>query len=108
MTALALAALGAPAATLGASTIFVTTVNDNESNDGFCSLREAIKSANTDTGLGGCVAGAGSDTITASVAGTVQLTSNLPAVTTSMSITGNNQLVIDGMDAWQPIRNDGS
>ena len=108
VTALALAALGAPAATLGASTIFVTTINDNESNDGFCSLREAIKSANTDTGLGGCVAGAGFDTITASVAGTVQLTSNLPAVTTSMSITGNNQLVIDGMDAWQPIRNDGT
>ena len=59
VTALALAALGAPAAALGASTIFVTTMSDNESNDGFCSLREAIKSANTDTGLGGCVAGAG-------------------------------------------------
>jgi CSLREA domain-containing protein len=106
VTAFALAAVSAPAPALGASTIFVTTLSDTEANDGFCSLREAIKSANTDTGLGGCVAGGGFDTIIASVAGVVQLNANLPAITTAMAIDGTHQLVIDGMGAWQPIRND--
>jgi len=45
------------------ATISVTTLNDTIASDGLCSLREAILSANTDTGIGGCIAGDGSDTI---------------------------------------------
>jgi CSLREA domain-containing protein len=54
-------ALVAPAA---AATIEVTTASDELNNAPPCSLREAIRSANTDTGIGGCTAGSGADTIT--------------------------------------------
>lgn len=51
-----------------ATTIAVSAASDTVANDGQCSLREAIASANTDTasGLsaGECPAGSGSDTIT--------------------------------------------
>jgi len=43
--------------------INVTTLNDTIASDDWCSLREAILSANTDTGIGGCIAGDGTDTI---------------------------------------------
>src|SRR5918996_2762125 len=62
--------LGALAATFGvagpaeATTIKVTTKADELNNQPPCSLREAIRSANVDTAIGGCAAGAGPDTIT--------------------------------------------
>ena len=43
--------------------IVVTTEEDSDSNDGLCSLREAIQAANTDTVIDTCMAGAGSDRI---------------------------------------------
>lgn len=46
-----------------AAEIPVTTGDDVIADDGLCSLREAIWSANTDSAIGGCVAGDGVDTV---------------------------------------------
>lgn len=43
--------------------IVVNTAGDGVADDGLCSLREAVISANTDTAVGGCTAGDGGDTI---------------------------------------------
>jgi len=45
------------------TTITVTTTSDVIASDGWCSLREAIIAANTDTAFNGCPAGSGADTI---------------------------------------------
>jgi CSLREA domain-containing protein len=60
----ALAATFGVAGPAGASIIKVTTKADELNNQPPCSLREAIRSANVDTAIGGCAAGAGPDTIT--------------------------------------------
>ena len=52
-----------PALIVRAATISVTTAFDVISADGFCSLREAIIAANTDTAVDACPAGNGADTI---------------------------------------------
>lgn len=63
------AVLGVLAATFGvvgpaeANTIKVTTKADELNNQPPCSLREAIRSANVDTAIGGCASGTGPDTI---------------------------------------------
>jgi CSLREA domain-containing protein len=63
-------ALGTVAAVLTAiapaeaSTIAVTTTSDQVDTAPPCSLREALRSANTDAAIGGCGAGSGADTIT--------------------------------------------
>jgi CSLREA domain-containing protein len=73
------AVLSALAATFGvagpaqASTIKVTTKADELNNQPPCSLREAIRSANVDTAIGGCPSGSGPDTIKLP-AGTYKLT----------------------------------
>ncbi|MBN1887924.1 MAG: CSLREA domain-containing protein [Thermoflexales bacterium] len=54
---------GAPTAR-AASAIRVTTTEDELDANGRCSLREAIQAANLDTGVDGCPAGSGDDTIT--------------------------------------------
>lgn len=52
-------------AALPLATITVnTTADENGTNLANCSLREAIRAANTDTAYGGCPAGSGADTIT--------------------------------------------
>ncbi len=57
-----------------AATITVTTTADGLDSDGKCSLREAIRAADTNTAIGGCAAGAsGADTIVVG-AGTYLLT----------------------------------
>lgn len=59
------------------ATIPVTLAADNLTSDTFCTLREAVISANTDTDTGGCVAVGlpyGADTITFSVPGPFNLT----------------------------------
>lgn len=56
-----------------AATIAVNTTVDELDNDGNCSLREAIMSANSDTAFDACTAGSGADTITVP-AGTYLLT----------------------------------
>jgi CSLREA domain-containing protein len=43
--------------------IVVNTVSNENNNDGDCSLREAISSANTDSRYDSCIAGSGADTI---------------------------------------------
>ncbi|MEX2457441.1 MAG: CSLREA domain-containing protein, partial [Actinomycetota bacterium] len=53
---------GAPAS-LAATTITVTTTDDELNGDGDCSLREAIVAANTDAQTDECAAGSGADTI---------------------------------------------
>lgn len=68
--AVSLAAVAIVAAVIGivapasAATIAVTTTLDEHNNSAPCSLREAIRSANTDLAIGGCAAGSGVDTIT--------------------------------------------
>lgn len=47
-----------------AATITVTTTTDELNSDGDCSLREAIRAANTDLAVDACPAGNGADTIT--------------------------------------------
>ena len=58
---LALLVVAAPAA--GATTITVTTTVDELNSDGDCSLREAVRAANTDAAVDACPAGSGTDTI---------------------------------------------
>jgi hypothetical protein len=76
------------AAAASANTIAVETLADP--GDGSqCTLRDAITAANTHAVSGDCPAGAtGSDDITVTPAGTIQLASALPQIATSMTITG--------------------
>lgn len=60
----ALAAVVGISAPATAAAIAVTTTLDEHNNAPPCSLREAIRSANTDLPIGGCAAGSGADTIT--------------------------------------------
>jgi CSLREA domain-containing protein len=72
--------------------INVNSTSDAAANDGQCTLREAITAANTDSpsgaAAGECAAGAGTDTITISVNGTINLAGALPDISTNMSIVG--------------------
>jgi CSLREA domain-containing protein len=83
--------------------IVVNTASDVLAEDGVCSLREAVLSANTDTAVGGCVAGGGGDTILfdSALARPVTITLAVAgadedaAATGDLDITGT--LSIDGM-----------
>src|SRR6266404_188552 len=88
-----------PAAKSSVPTPFGNTITVNStsdaaiSNDGLCTLREAITAANTNTAsgvtAGECAAGgSGSDTITFTIAGTINLASALPDITSNISING--------------------
>ncbi len=61
------------------ATINVNTTDDELNNDGDCSLREAIRAANTDTAVDGCDKGNGSDRI------------NVPFGTYTLSINGQGE-----------------
>lgn len=63
----AVMALALPAGAFGAPIAVNTTGDSVVANDGKCSLREAITSANTDTAFGGCAKGNGTDAITLGV-----------------------------------------
>jgi CSLREA domain-containing protein len=75
-----------------AGTITVNSTSDAASDDGLCTLREAITSANTNAASGAsageCAAGSGDDTITFSVTGTINLTGALPYVKSNMTLSG--------------------
>jgi CSLREA domain-containing protein len=71
-----------------AASITVTTTADENNTGASCSLREAITAANNNAAYGGCAAGSGTDTITLP-AGTYTLSSELPAVTSTIIINGN-------------------
>ena len=78
-------------------TITVDTLSDTVAIDGFCSLREAINAANSDTSTGDCAAGSGADTIDFVVTGTIVLGSRLPIITSDVTIDGTDRaVVIDG------------
>jgi hypothetical protein len=76
------------------SSIEVNTETDNAtSNDGFCTLREAIVNANSDsdTTNNDCVAGSGADVITFAGDYTITLGSALPDIGGELTITGNGK-----------------
>jgi CSLREA domain-containing protein len=88
----------APASTV----IAVTTIADELNNDGSCSLREAIQSANLDQSSGSmpgeCPAGSGQDVIKIPT-GTYTLTlSSGLVITSSMAIDGSDaqETIVDG------------
>ena len=72
--------------------IIVNSADDTIVNDGFCTLREAITNANADdqSGSTDCAAGSGADVITFAADYTITLVgSQLPVVTSEITITGN-------------------
>ncbi len=82
------------------STIMVNSIADDEDDDGECTFREAITASNDDTESGDedgeCVAGAATDTIEFSIAGsgvhTIQPDDALPAIEDSgLTINGYSQ-----------------
>lgn len=71
-----------------AASILVNTTDDEFSNDGNCSLREAVASANNNTSFDDCNAGnAGADTILILVNGDIRLSEEI-VVTETLSIQG--------------------
>lgn len=79
------------------TTIVVSTAQDELNVDGDCSLREAVRAANTDTLVDACPAGSGSDTIIL-LAGTYNLT--VAGANEDLALTGDlditNSLTIIG------------
>lgn len=84
----------------GTATLTVNSIADDEDNDGECTLREAITASNDDIESGDedgeCVAGAATDTIEFSIAGsgvhTIQPDDALPAIEDSgLTINGYSQ-----------------
>lgn len=71
------------------ATIVVNTAADEDASNSKCSLREAIIAANANTAYKGCPSGSGTDTITFAADYTITLSSQLPAITSSMIINGN-------------------
>ncbi|HWS90299.1 MAG TPA: choice-of-anchor Q domain-containing protein [Pyrinomonadaceae bacterium] len=72
--------------------ITVNSLSDVAANDGLCTLREAITSANTNAASGPapgeCAAGGALDAVNFSVTGTITLTGTLPNMTTAMALNG--------------------
>jgi CSLREA domain-containing protein len=83
----------APVKPAHAAGIVVNSDADSVANDGVCTLREAINSANSDLPSGGaageCAAGSGADTITFAGNYTITLGSQLPGIFTDITINGN-------------------
>lgn len=93
------------------ATIVVDTLEDNTNDDGYCSLREAINSANDEPDNDNCttsVLGA-TDIITFSVSGTITLaSSSLPdilAASGPLMINGENAISIDGENKFKILIN---
>lgn len=81
-----------------AATIEVNTLRDDETDNGNCTLREAILAAEADTAVDGCGAGSGADEIHLLVHGLIKLDSDLPKINDSLSILGPgvDKLTISG------------
>jgi CSLREA domain-containing protein len=99
-------AFPSPAHAFGA-TISVTTILDNTSMDGFCSLREAITNANNNAAtFSDCAAGIGADAIVFSnslVSDTITLGANLPGISdiAGLIIYGNDAFTISGNNLYR-------
>lgn len=92
---------------VSAANLTVNSTADTTANDGVCTLREAITSANSDTASGAtggeCIAGNGNDTINFNITGTADFTnggqdgytikpqSALPNITETVTIDGYSQ-----------------
>ena len=100
---LLLAYLSSPA---WAATITVNSTADPGTDDAQCTLREAITSANTDTAFGGCVTGSGDDVINIGVTGTVNLSAELPDLSSNIEIVGpgDEQLTVTRPDTAERFR----
>lgn len=80
-----------------AATITVNSLNNTAANDGVCTLREAITSANNNAaGTTNCTAGSGADTIVFSVSGVINISSaNLTNITSPLTIDGGSNITVD-------------
>jgi CSLREA domain-containing protein len=78
----------------GAATLTVNTLADEQTNNGSCSLREAIINANENnqTGSTDCAAGSGDDTITFTISGQITLNTSLPQITDPAGLTISNPI----------------
>ena len=97
----ALSVLLASTPVLGAPIVVDSTSGANNV-PGSCTLRDAITSANTDSAVGGCAAGSGSDTISLPAGATITLTdldnsaggpNGLPAIDSTVVIEGNGATI---------------
>lgn len=83
-----------------AATIDITSLEDTSGSASICTLRDAIVSANKDTAVGGCSVGSDSDTIRIGSGfdfQTLTLTSELPTVTSNVTIDGaGSSITISG------------
>ena len=112
-------ALGVSSLTARAAvTLQVTTTADSLSNDGACSLREAITAANTNTTVNECVhdGSSGADTLTFAIPDTdtgcsatdvctITLGSTLPAIDDELTIDGSAQdITVSGNNSVRVIK----
>jgi CSLREA domain-containing protein len=100
--------LGPSPASAGGATIVVNTLDDEDPilENGDCSLREAIVNANDSAQThADCASGAGADTITFDVSGTIELVNDLPPITNpaGLTIDGGGVVTVSGMDAHRPF-----
>ena len=98
----ALSVLLASSTPVLAAPIVVDSTSGANNVAGSCTLRDAITSANSDTAVGGCTAGSGSDTISLPAGVTITLTemdnytngaNGLPAIASSIIIEGNGAII---------------
>jgi CSLREA domain-containing protein len=82
--------LALPASQAFAATITVNTFTDELNADGDCSLREAVRAANTDRAVDACTAGGGADTINLQT-GTYSLM--IPGASEDAAATGDMDLL---------------
>ncbi len=90
-----------------ASPLVVNTLNDPNSSASLCGLRDAINAANTLAAVNGCIAGSGTDTITFTVTGTINVASTLPTVANTLTIDGAN-ITLNGGGSNQVMGNTGT
>ena len=110
---LAAAGLATPATTMAAGSLITVTIeyDGSAAGDGLCSLREAIVSANANTGNtnNDCTDGqsGGPDQIQVKfpAGGRINLASNLPSITdpAGLSIEGFGNVVVDGQNSYTPF-----
>jgi CSLREA domain-containing protein len=106
-SASAVAATAAASPTPSTAFISVNSLSDVAADDGLCTLREALTSANTQAASGAasgeCVAGAAFNSVSLTVTGTITLTSALPAVNSDVNISGPGPrfLTVSGNNAYR-------
>ncbi|MGB3542422.1 choice-of-anchor Q domain-containing protein [Rubrivirga sp.] len=89
---LVLAFFFASVGSVSADTITVTTLEDETTDNGNCSFREAVEAANTDEPVGGCEAGDGADEIIFDEdleSGSITFQSGPVTVTDSLTVDGS-------------------